>query len=75
MKYLEMGQALRAHGTFRLAGGIHQYDEAQYEVRHFFCIVYILIQKHHRYLMTPVWKKYRSKLRTIWLCSWWTNQV
>lgn len=36
MKYLEMGQALRAHGTFRLAGGIHQYDEAQYEVRHFF---------------------------------------
>ena len=32
MKYLEMGQALRAHGTFRLAGGLHQYNEAQYEV-------------------------------------------
>lgn len=32
VKYLEMGQALRAHGTFRVSGGSHLYDESQLEV-------------------------------------------
>ncbi|KAH8119146.1 hypothetical protein DFH11DRAFT_1838620 [Phellopilus nigrolimitatus] len=32
VKFLEMGQALRAHGTFRMTGGTQQYDESQFEV-------------------------------------------
>lgn len=31
-RYLEMGQALKAHGTFRLGSVTRQYDESQYEV-------------------------------------------
>ncbi|KAL5523732.1 hypothetical protein ACEPAG_7905 [Sanghuangporus baumii] len=32
VKYLEMGQALRAHGTFRVSGGSQLYDESQLEI-------------------------------------------
>lgn len=36
VKYLEMGQALRAHGTFKISGGSQQYDESQLEASKFF---------------------------------------
>lgn len=32
VKYLEMGQALRAHGTIKFSSDPHHYDETQYEV-------------------------------------------
>ncbi|KAI0058381.1 ARM repeat-containing protein [Artomyces pyxidatus] len=32
VRYLEMGQALKAHGTFKLAADIVEYDEAHFEV-------------------------------------------
>lgn len=32
VRYLEMGQALRAHGSFRASGGNQHYDESQIEV-------------------------------------------
>ncbi|KLO15545.1 WD40 repeat-like protein [Schizopora paradoxa] len=32
VKYLEMGQALRAHGTIKFSSDAHHYDETQYEV-------------------------------------------
>ncbi|KAI5119857.1 hypothetical protein M0805_000691 [Coniferiporia weirii] len=32
VKYLEMGQALRAHGTLKASGGTQHYDESQFEV-------------------------------------------
>ena len=31
-RYLEMGQALKAHGTFKVAADAVEYDEAQFEV-------------------------------------------
>jgi hypothetical protein len=31
-RYLEMGQALKAHGTFKVAVDAVEYDEAQFEV-------------------------------------------
>jgi hypothetical protein len=31
-RYLEMGQALKAHGTFKVATDAVEYDEAQFEV-------------------------------------------
>lgn len=32
VRYLEMGQALKAHGTFKVAADAVEYDEAQFEV-------------------------------------------
>lgn len=32
VRYLEMGQALKAHGTFKVAAEAVEYDEAQFEV-------------------------------------------
>jgi phosphoinositide-3-kinase regulatory subunit 4 len=32
LRYLEMGQALRAHGAFKLSADAQEYDEAQVEV-------------------------------------------
>ncbi|KAI0050276.1 ARM repeat-containing protein [Auriscalpium vulgare] len=32
VRYLEMGQALKAHGTFKLAADVVEYDEAHFEV-------------------------------------------
>lgn len=31
-RYLEMAQALKAHGTFKVAADAIEYDEAQFEV-------------------------------------------
>jgi hypothetical protein len=31
-RYLEMAQALKAHGTFKVAADVIEYDEAQFEV-------------------------------------------
>lgn len=33
VRYLEMGQALKAHGAFNLAAEGHDHDNAHYEVR------------------------------------------
>ena len=33
LRYLEMGQALKAHGAFKLSADAQEYDEAQVEVR------------------------------------------
>lgn len=33
LRYLEMGQALKAHGAFKLSADAQDYDEAQVEVR------------------------------------------
>lgn len=35
VRYLEMGQALKAHGTFKVAADTVEYDEAQFEVSPF----------------------------------------
>ena len=35
VRYLEMGQALKAHGTFKVAADAVEYDEAQFEVSPF----------------------------------------
>lgn len=32
-RYLEMGQALKAHGAFKISADVQEYDEAQVEVR------------------------------------------
>ncbi|KAN0103594.1 ARM repeat-containing protein [Russula decolorans] len=32
VRYLEMGQALKAHGTFKVTADVVEYDEAQFEV-------------------------------------------
>jgi hypothetical protein len=32
VRYLEMGQALKAHGTFKVTADAVEYDEAQFEV-------------------------------------------
>jgi hypothetical protein len=32
VRYLEMGQALKAHGTYKLGADQQEYDEAQFEV-------------------------------------------
>src|SRR5277367_3883066 len=32
LRYLEMGQALKAHGTFKLASDAQEYDHAHFEV-------------------------------------------
>jgi phosphoinositide-3-kinase regulatory subunit 4 len=33
VRFLEMGQALKAHGMFKLAHDAHEYDRAYFEVR------------------------------------------
>jgi phosphoinositide-3-kinase regulatory subunit 4 len=33
LRYLELGQALKAHGTYKLAPDQQEYDEAHFEVR------------------------------------------
>jgi phosphoinositide-3-kinase regulatory subunit 4 len=33
LRYLELGQALKAHGTYKLAADRQEYDEAHFEVR------------------------------------------
>lgn len=33
VRYLEMGQALKAHGTFKLSADVKEYDETHFEVR------------------------------------------
>lgn len=43
VKYLEMGQALKAHGTFKFSNIASQYEEAQYEVNTFSLAVGICI--------------------------------
>jgi phosphoinositide-3-kinase, regulatory subunit 4 len=32
VRYLEMGQALKAHGTFKLTQNVQEYDQAHFEV-------------------------------------------
>lgn len=39
VRYLEMGQALKAHGAFQLTAEAHEYDAANFEVlRHSFLL-------------------------------------
>lgn len=33
VRYLEMGQALKAHGTFKLSADAQEYDQGHFEVR------------------------------------------
>ena len=33
VRYLEMGQALKAHGTFKLSADVKEYDETHFEVK------------------------------------------
>lgn len=35
VRYLEMGQALKAHGAFQLTAEAHEYDAANFEVPSF----------------------------------------
>ena len=49
VRYLEMGQALKAHGTFKVSTDAVEYDEAQFEVSSFivrFLGVLITIRFH-----------------------------
>lgn len=40
VRYLEMGQALKAHGTYKLSPDAQEYDEAHFEVRMILCNAY-----------------------------------
>ena len=48
VRYLEMGQALKAHGTFKLSAEAHEYENANFGV--FLClapfVVQLLIKNH-----------------------------
>ena len=50
LRYLEMGQALKAHGAFKLSADAQDYDEAQVEVRltflRFWPTVYLSYRSH-----------------------------
>jgi hypothetical protein len=42
VRYLEMGQALKAHGTFKVTADAVEYDEAQFEVSSSILGLYLL---------------------------------
>jgi hypothetical protein len=41
VRYLEMGQALKAHGTFKLTPDAQEYDQAHFEVRTIITFIFV----------------------------------
>ena len=64
LRYLEMGQALKAHGAFKLSADAQDYDEAQVEV----CLVYSGLHRRLtllcRSLTMPAFNTFRRALKT-----------
>ena len=72
LRYLEMGQALRAHGAFNLSAEAQEYDNAHFEV----CCelrwsLSLTCRTCCRFLTMQVCKSYKIKFRIISPpCSW-----
>ena len=77
VRYLEMGQALKAHGAFKLTAEAREYEGANFEVS--FTLFIVLLVDNYRYRMTRACKNCRRlplrswELTSLWCFSPLTN--
>lgn len=77
VRYLEMGQALKAHGAFKLSAEAHEYENANFGV---FFVFYPVCgsttdKELFRYPMTLACKNYKDTSKSIFPLYSWTLQV
>lgn len=71
VRYLEMGQALKAHGAFKLAAEAREYENANFEVRRFLHILYSILKGYDRSHTTRACKNSKPTYKsTFQLCLW-----
>ena len=74
VRYLEMGQALKAHGTFKLAADANEYDDTHHEVCS--CTVPLamsILMVLDRFHTTLAWQICRIAFRSSFPLSSWTH--
>jgi phosphoinositide-3-kinase regulatory subunit 4 len=69
VRYLEMGQALKAHGTYKLSPHAREYEQAHFEVSSQPSRLNRLTDITCRYRMTLACKNYKTTFRNIFPCS------
>ena len=67
LRYLEMGQALKAHGAFKLSADAQDYDEAQVEVRPIYSGLGQRFTLFYRFLTMPAFNTFKRALRINYL--------
>ena len=73
LRYLEMGQALKAHGAFKLSADVQEYDEAQVEVWLALLLFCQRLIQFYRSPMTPAFNTFKRALRINCLRFWSTH--
>jgi hypothetical protein len=70
LRYLEMGQALKAHGAFKLSADAQDYDEAQVEVCPGLFRFRRKVYSVYRYPTTPAFNTFKRASRIIFQRYW-----